>query len=68
MLDNILKSSQEQHRIITIMYQGGEGITQRDIRVIDMDDQKIRAMCYLRNGLRIFRKDGILAADYHRKH
>ena len=44
MLDNILKASQEQNRIITIMYQSGEKITKRNIRVIEMDDNKIKAM------------------------
>ena len=66
MLDNILKASQEQNRIITIMYQSGEKITKRNIRVIDMDDTKIKAMCYLRHQPRIFRKDCILAADFIR--
>lgn len=68
MFDHILKTSQEQHKIITIMYQSGERITQRNIRVIDMDDNKIKAICYLRNQPRVFKRDCILAADYYRKH
>jgi len=66
MLDNILKASQEQNRIITIMYQSGEKITKRNIRVIEMDNNKIKAMCYLRHQPRTFRKDCILAADFVR--
>lgn len=66
MMESILKASQEQNRIITIMYQSGKEITKRNIRVIDMDESKIKAMCYLRHQPRIFRKDCILAADYCR--
>lgn len=68
-IDHILKASQEQHKIVTIMYQKGEEVTQRNIRVIDMDQDTVKAMCYLRHQPRVFKKDSIIAADYiRRKH
>ncbi|MHB8062704.1 MAG: hypothetical protein ACYDG2_08745 [Ruminiclostridium sp.] len=53
MIDHILKMSQEQHRIVTIMYQGEQEITQRNICVFSMDDEKVKAMCYLRHQPRV---------------
>jgi hypothetical protein len=48
------------------MYQSGEEITKRNIRVLDIQDDTIKAMCYLRHKPRVFKKESILAADYRR--
>lgn len=63
-IDYILNTSLEKHCIITIMYQNGDEITQRDIRVIKNRDGNIEAYCLLRHGIRIFKKDKILAATF----
>lgn len=65
-IDHILKASQEQHKIVTIMYQKGAEVTQRNIRVLEMNQDNVKAMCYLRHQLRVFKKDCIIAADYIR--
>lgn len=64
MVDFVLKNSLKDHRIITIMYQGEKGITQRNIRVIKLTDKVVEAYCYLRHQVRHFKKDNILAAMY----
>lgn len=66
MIDHVLKASMEGHKIVTIMYQKGEKVTQRNIRVLDMDEDTVKAMCYLRHQPRAFKKDNIIAADYIR--
>jgi hypothetical protein len=48
------------------MYQNGKEVTQRNIRVIDMNQDTVKAMCYLRHQPRMFKKDSIIAADYIR--
>lgn len=46
MVDYILKMSQEQHRVVTIMYQGEKEITQRNICVFSLeDDENVKALC-----------------------
>ena len=66
MVNHILKMSQEQHRIITIIYQSGDNITQRNIQVTDIQEGNVRAFCYLRNQNRIFKIENILSADFVR--
>ncbi len=68
MVDHILKASQEQNKMISIMYQKGNEITQRNIRVLSVEGDNVKAMCYLRHEPRVFRKKDILAAGYCRKH
>jgi len=67
MIDYILKASQDQHKTVTIMYQGSKDITQRNIRVLEITGDKVKAICYLRHEPRIFKKDGILAAGFARQ-
>lgn len=67
MVEHILKASQDLHKVITIMYKSGEEITRRNIKVLDMHGDCIKAMCYLRHQPRVFKKDNILAADYCRR-
>ncbi|HHV95250.1 MAG TPA: hypothetical protein GXX37_02055 [Clostridiaceae bacterium] len=65
MIDYILKASRDQNRIITIIYQKGNVITKRNIRVLSIDGDTIKAYCYLRNSIRIFRRKNILAAEFY---
>jgi predicted DNA-binding transcriptional regulator YafY len=64
MVNHILKSSHELKCIVTIIYQKGSEITKRNIQVIDINDNHVKAFCYLRNELRIFKLDNILSANY----
>lgn len=68
MIEHILKTSQEQHKVVSIMYLKGSEVTQRNIRVIEMNQDTVTAMCYLRHQPRVFKKESIIAADYIRKH
>ncbi|MBZ4647374.1 MAG: hypothetical protein JG777_2863, partial [Clostridia bacterium] len=55
MVRYILKTSMNGNRVITIMYQKGNEITIRNIKVLEMTDDTVKAFCYLRNQLRIFK-------------
>ena len=63
MIDYVLKISAENHQVITIIYQKGNDITKRNIKVIKLIDEDIEAYCYLRHQVRHFKKDNILAAS-----
>ena len=60
----MLKNSLLNHKIVTIMYQRGKEITQRDIRIMKLMDKDVEAYCYLRHQVRHFKKDNILAIRY----
>ncbi|MEW9096150.1 MAG: hypothetical protein AB2417_13810 [Clostridiaceae bacterium] len=64
MYDYVLRTSLVEHKIIDIMYLRGNEITQRKIKVIKINDNDIEAYCYLRNNIRHFKKENILAAMY----
>lgn len=59
-----LKNSLQDHKIVTIMYQRGKDITQRDIRIVKLMDKDIEAYCYMRHQIRHFKKESILAITY----
>ncbi|SHI67230.1 hypothetical protein SAMN02745751_00754 [Dethiosulfatibacter aminovorans DSM 17477] len=63
MIEYYLKKSLHEKAIIRIIYDNKGVITEREIRVLSIDDDKIVAFCYLRNAKRTFKKDKILAAD-----
>jgi predicted DNA-binding transcriptional regulator YafY len=63
MIEYYLKKSLNEKIIIRIMYDNKGIITEREIRVTSIKDEKIVAFCYLRNAKRTFKKDKILAAD-----
>lgn len=67
MYEKILKDSLERNWIVTIVYKKGEEITQRNIEVKSIDNNKVRAYCHLRHQARVFDLDNILAADYYRR-
>ena len=62
--DNMLKNSLQEHRILSIIYQGRKEITQREIRIMKLMDKDIEAYCFLRHGIRHFKKENILAVMY----
>lgn len=64
MYDYILKRALEDHKIISIMYQKGNELTQRNIKIIKIKDNDIEAYCYLRHQIRHFKKENILAATH----
>lgn len=64
MIEHILKASLERNMIITIIYQKGGEITIRNIKVLDLDKEHVKAYCYLRKEKRIFKKENILSAAF----
>jgi predicted DNA-binding transcriptional regulator YafY len=62
MTDYILKTSLTEHKIITIIYQTKDKITQRKVRVIKIENDTIEAYCYLRHQIRHFKLENILSA------
>lgn len=60
MLDYILNASKDKDCVI--VYMTGHGITQRRIHIYKLDDKTVKAWCYLRGGIRTFRKEAILSA------
>lgn len=66
MQDYVLNHSLSEHKIITIIYMNkkNNNISQRNIKVLKIQDDEIEAYCYLRHQVRHFKKENILAADY----
>jgi predicted DNA-binding transcriptional regulator YafY len=65
MIDYVLKTSLERHQVATIIYQNGEDITKRDIRIIKIENDYVEAYCYLRHQIRKFKIDNILSASLY---
>lgn len=63
MIRHILQKSLQNDLIITIMYEKSGAITKRDIKVMRIDEDRICAFCYLRNQVREFKTENILAAE-----
>jgi len=68
MIEHVLKASMEQQLIVTIIYQKDNCITKRNIKVIELDGENVKAFCYLRRQRRIFKKQNILAAEFLRRY
>lgn len=64
MLDGMLRNALETGRKLVIIYNKDGRITQRKIKVLGVDHHRILAYCYLRNRIRTFKKDSVLAATY----
>lgn len=62
-MDHILKASLDRGIVITIMYLKGNIITKRNIKVLEIGDNTIKAHCYLRGQVRVFKRENILAAE-----
>lgn len=65
MIEHILRASLERGRIITIIYSGQSGMSERNIKVLEMHDDKVKAYCYLRKQVRYFKMENILSAAYY---
>ncbi len=68
MTDYIIATSAVRNCIITIVYFNGKKVTQRNIKVIEYDDNIVKAFCYLRNQVRYFKRSGILSAAFYKPH
>lgn len=66
MYDYVLKHSLSEHRIISIIYmnKSDNKLSQRNIKVLKIQNDEIEAYCYLRHQVRHFKKENILAAEY----
>jgi len=62
MVNQSLKYSLTNHKIITIMYLKGFEITQRKIQVLKMDDETIKALDIDKGKFRTFKIENILSA------
>jgi predicted DNA-binding transcriptional regulator YafY len=64
MVNHILTASLDRNLIVSIVYQKDTEITQRDIKVLGIDGESVKAFCFLRNQKRTFKKENILSAGY----
>jgi predicted DNA-binding transcriptional regulator YafY len=64
MIEHIIKASMDRGWIITIIYSGSAGISERNIKVLEIHGNNIKAYCYLRKQVRSFRIENILSAAY----
>jgi len=62
MINQSLKYSLVNHKVITIMYMKGLEITQRRIQVLKIDDTTIKTLDIDKGQLRTFKIDSILSA------
>lgn len=62
-----INNSLEKNKIIRIIYDNKGIITERDIRVLSIKDDKIIAFCYLRKSKRTFIIENILAAEFKKE-
>lgn len=58
-----LRYSLRNKKIIQIMYHGKSGITHRKIKVLRIEEDKVMAYCYTKNGIRSFKMELILGAS-----
>ncbi|MEK3799770.1 hypothetical protein MHI18_16350 [Peribacillus sp. FSL H8-0477] len=64
MLMTMFAKSMEQNRMVEIIYMSESGvITQRKIQVLSIEEDRIRAFCYLRQLKRTFKVSNILSAQ-----
>lgn len=64
MVEHILKASLERNLIVTIVYIKGNEVTMRNIKVLEIKADRIKAYCYLRKENRVFKKENILSAAF----
>lgn len=63
MIEFILKNSEVKKVPIIIVYQKGDEITQRKIRVNRIKDDIIQAYCFRKKAIRNFKRENVLAAQ-----
>ncbi len=62
MIEFILKNSQLNRMPVIIVYQKGDEITQRKIRVNRIKEDIIQAYCFRQKAIRNFKRENVLAA------
>lgn len=68
MMKYLLLTSLEQHTPIVIMYMTSDRvITDRLVIVRHIHDDWIKAYCFKRGGMRTFKRENIIAADWPRR-
>lgn len=63
-IEHIIRASLERGLTIRIIYSGSGGISERNIKVLEIQGYNIKAYCYLRKQVRYFKNDNILSAAY----
>ena len=61
--DYVLNHSKDKD--CEIVYMTGTKITRRKIHVYEVTDTSVKAYCYLRRSIRLFKKEGILSASFY---
>lgn len=64
MVNYFLKASLERNQPITIIYMKDDEITERNIKVFEINNGNVKAFCFLRNQNRIFKIKNILSASF----
>lgn len=62
MIEFVLEDSKLNKSNIVIVYQKGDEITQRKIRVNRIDNGIIQAYCFRKRSIRNFKRENVLAA------
>jgi predicted DNA-binding transcriptional regulator YafY len=62
MIKYILNKSLKDDIIIQIIYMKKDKITERNIKVKEISEDKVKAYCYLRREIRYFKIENILSA------
>jgi len=65
MIKYILKKSLEDNIIIKIIYNKDDVITKRSIEVKEINQNRVKAYCYLRKDIRYFKIENILSAEIY---
>ncbi|MHB1392510.1 MAG: hypothetical protein ACYCYE_05420 [Clostridia bacterium] len=68
MVEHILRASKERRWIVSIVYMSDKGISERDIRVLNIEGYKMTAYCYLKNEIRSFKISNVLSASWRNRH
>ncbi|WP_080875534.1 hypothetical protein [Oceanobacillus timonensis] len=64
-MTGFLTRAMDSKEKIMIYYMDSKGkVSQRIIRVVDIDDDKVLAYCYYRKQVRSFKLDNILSCGY----
>lgn len=63
MIEETIRYSLRHKSIINIIYHGSSGISQRKIKVLNIEGKKVTAYCYTRKSIRTFKLDSILGAS-----
>ena len=61
-IDRTLSFAQREDRPVIVVYQGKKGLTQRRVYVRGISEDKVTVYCTQKRGIRVFARNGILAA------